>query len=207
MDSCHPKHCKTAILYSQALFLQRIWKRVRDLKNCPLKSGYNEQCLNFEKQVALDTPMEAYLQLKWNQDKPAWTPLVVMYHPTLLSFRSTTSHHLPILHASERLRRAFPFPPLIAFWRPRNFRDYLILVALTSTCTLQELPGNCLCRVLRCKTHLIPLATNEFSSHKTGWHFKIKINASCKSSNVIYLNYVQEVWPAVHRWNRMTTPL
>ena len=48
MDNCHPKHCKTAIPYSQALRLLRICledenfpERVRDLKKYFLKRGYN----------------------------------------------------------------------------------------------------------------------------------------------------------------------
>ena len=108
MDSCHPKHCKTAIPYSQALRLRRICsedenflKRVRDLKSYFLKRGYTEQLLNFQIQRALDTPREACLQPKRNQDKSARTPLVVTYHPALPSFCSTTRCHLPILHASE----------------------------------------------------------------------------------------------------------
>ena len=177
-----------------------------------LKHRYDEQHLNFEVHVqqALDTPREACLQLKWNQDKSAWTPLVVTYHPTLPSLSSTTRPHLPILQASKQLQRAFPLPPLIAFQRPRNLRDFLVRVALTST--PQEPPGNYLCGALRRKTCTILSATDEFSIHTTGQHFNIKINASCRSSNVIYLHvitgvYVQEVWPAVCRRDRTTTLL
>ena len=53
MESCHPKHCKNAIPYSQALRLCRIcWeeenllKRTSDLKKYFLRRGYNEQLLD-----------------------------------------------------------------------------------------------------------------------------------------------------------------
>ena len=108
-----------------------------------------------------------------------------MYHPTSPSFHLTTKHHLPTLHASERLQKAFPLPSLIAFRRPRNLRDYLVQAALTST--FQEPLGNRLCGASRCKTCLILLAIDKLSSHTTGQHFKIEVNASYKSSNIIYL--------------------
>ena len=110
---------------------------------------------------------------------------MVTYHPILPSFHLTTKRHLPILHASERLRRAFEHPPLIAFRRPRNLRDLLVRATLTTT--TYEPPGNYPCGVPRCKTCPILRATDEFSSHTTGKVFKVNFRASCKSSNVIYL--------------------
>ena len=53
MDSCHPKHCKTAIPYTQALCIRRICsenenflKQTRGLKSYFMKRRYNEQHLN-----------------------------------------------------------------------------------------------------------------------------------------------------------------
>ena len=140
-----------------------------------------------------------------NQDKSACTPLVVTYHPTLPSLHSTTKWHHSILHASEQLWGAFPLPPLSAFHHPRNLRDHLVRATLTST--PHELPGNRPCRDSQCKTCPILVATNEFSSHKTGTDFKLKIKASCKLSNVIYLTtcrrfghqYVGEIGQPLHR--------
>ena len=74
------------------------------------------------------------------------------------------------------------------------------------TFTFQELLGNHSCGASRCKTCPILLATDKFSSHATGQHFKIKVNASYKSSNLIYLimcwrcgqQYVGETEPELH---------
>ena len=192
MGSCHPKHCKTAIPYSQVLRLRWICseyedyeKRVRDLKHYLLKCRYNEQLLNHELQRALDTPRDRCLQSKRNQDKSARTSLVVTYHSTLPSLHWTTKHHLSTLHTLEQLQKALPLPPLITFWRLRNLRDYLVRAALTPTS--QEPLGNRPCGTSRCKTCPIMLATDEFSSYMTGQHFKIKVNVYCKSSNITYL--------------------
>ena len=53
--------------------------------------------------------------------------------------------------------------------------------------TPREPPGNYPCGAPRCKTCPILVTSDEFSSHTTGKSFKVKIRASCKSSNVIYL--------------------
>ena len=109
------------------------------------------------------------------------------------------------IHTSERLRRVFPSPPLIAFRRPRNLKD--ILVRATLTPILYEPPGNRPCGIPRCRTCPILLATDEFSSSTTGEKFKVKTKASCKSSNIIYLiecrrcgqQYVGETEQPLHR--------
>ena len=144
-------------------------KKGRNLKNYLVRHGYNKQHFNHELQWVLETPRDMCLQSKWNQDKPARTPLVVTHHPTLPSFHRTTKHHLSTLHASEQLRKAFPIPLLIVFQCPRNLSNYLVRVALTPTS--QELLGNRLCGAFRCKTCPILLATDEFSSHTTGQYF------------------------------------
>ena len=150
MDSCHPIHCKASIPYSQALRLRRICSeeqvfknRARELKQHFLSRGYNEQHLNKQIQRALNTSREACLQPKQNREKSARIPLVVTYHPILPFFRMTAKRHLPILHVSERLRRAFRYPPIIAFRRPKNLKDFLVRATLTSTPS--EPPGNYPC--------------------------------------------------------------
>ena len=110
---------------------------------------------------------------------------MVTYHPILPSFHLTTKHHLSILYASKRLRRAFEHPQLIAFRRPRNLRDLLVHVTLTTT--PHEAPGNYPCGTSRCKTCPILMVTDELSSHTTRKVFKVNFRAFCKSSNVIYL--------------------
>ena len=96
--------------------------------------------------------------------------------------------------------------PLIAFHRPRNLRDYSGVQAVF-TSTPRELPGSYLCGAPRCKTCLILMTSNKFSSHTTGKSFKIKIRTSCKSSNVIYLITCTMCCQNYGRWNRPTVPL
>ena len=192
MDSCHPHHCKISIPYSQALRLRwisseesHLQKWTNELKKHLLKRGYQEQQLNTEIHWALAISRENCSFQHLNQDKTAWIPLVVTYHPLLPVFKLITKRHLLTLHTSERLQEAFSLPLLIAFHSLRNLRD--LLVRATQTAKTYESPGNCPCGAARCKTCPILMATDEFTSHKTGQVFKIKFAASCKSSNIVYL--------------------
>ena len=110
---------------------------------------------------------------------------MVIYHPILPSFHTTTKQHLPILQASEQLQEAFRHPPLIAFHRPRSLKYFLVRAILTPTPS--KLPGNYPCGAPRCKTCPILKVTDEFSRHMTGQLFKVKFHVSCKSSKIVYL--------------------
>ena len=101
-------------------------KRSCNLKQHFFQRGYDEQHLNTELRRALNTTRETCLQIKRNQEKSARIPLVVIYHPSLPSLHLTTKRHLPILHASDRIRETFRHPPLIAFGRQRNLRYFLV---------------------------------------------------------------------------------
>ena len=88
-----------------------------------------------------------------------------MYHPLLPSIASITRGHLHILHITERLRMAFPSPPLISFCRPKNLKDLLVWTQLTSA--RPQTPSNFRCGSPRCKTCPILLTMDVFASHTT----------------------------------------
>ena len=97
-----------------------------------IKQRHWEQQLNNEIHRALAISRENSLQLRPNQKMSAHIWLVVTYHPILPTFQSITKRHLSTLHTSERLREAFLLPPLIAFCRRNNLRDFLVRATLTA---------------------------------------------------------------------------
>ena len=97
----------------------------------------------------------------------------------------------PGIH-SGRERRAFQYPPLIAFRRPKNLKDLLVRTTLTSA--PPEPPGNYPCGVSRCKTCPLLKVMDEFSSNTTGHSYKVKFRASSKSANIMYLTYLLFLW-------------
>ena len=79
----------------------------------------------------------------------------------------------------------FLLPLSIAFCCLRNLRDLLLRSSLTTTS--QEPPGNHPCAASCCEMCPTLTTTDEFTSHMTGWVFKMKFAASYKSSSIIYL--------------------
>ena len=133
-------------------------------------------------------------------------PLVITYHPNLPRLEKTIRRYHHTLQDSDRLRQAFPSLPIIAFRRPRNLRDLLVRAAISPNTS--NPPGNFRCEARRCKTCPILVTTDTFASSVTGERFKLKLRASCKTSNVIYLIHaVQEVWSLICGRNRTTSPL
>ena len=133
IDSCHSRHRKTTISFWQTLCLCRICSKqdnlqkwCQELKHHLIKRGYDEQQLDLEIQLALDTPKETDLQQRNDQGKSARIPLVVAYHLTLPSLGITTRPLVNILYTSERLQKAFSSPLLIAFRRLKIWRDFLV---------------------------------------------------------------------------------
>ena len=123
------------------------------------------------------------MRSSWRSSNPL--RLVVTYHPILPNLERTIRryHHIP--QDSERLLKAFPSFPIIIFWRPKNVRDLLVHIDITSKTS--DPSGNFHCEASSCKTCPILVTTDTFSSSVTGEHFQPKLHTSCKTSNVIYL--------------------
>ena len=189
--SCHPKHCKTAIPYSQALRIKRICSerknlllRRNQLKHHLSKRGCSDQLLDSEINQAINT-FYGSSSLLSNRRNSNHVPLVVRHHPNLLKLKRTIRRYHHNVQDSNWLQKAFPFLPIIAFRRPRNLRDLLVCADITPK--ISDPPGNFRWEARRCKNCLILVTTDTFSSSKTGERFKLKLHASCKTSNVIYL--------------------
>ena len=141
MDSCHPRHCKQAIPYGQALRLRRICPEQQHLKQrtSELKQhlarrtrrGYDPVDVQNQIDKAAEVPRVSALQPS-QKNRANRVPLVATYDPRLPRLSEITrSHmHLPVLHVSERLKEAIPEASIIAYRRPRNLRDLLVRAEL-----------------------------------------------------------------------------
>ncbi|XP_072026492.1 uncharacterized protein [Amphiura filiformis] len=156
-SSCHPQHCKSGIAYSQALRLRRICtndsdfsQHARDLKKNLTSRGHSalkvQQAINKVRSLPRSDVLK---QKPRSQDTNTRVPLVVTFHPNLPSLRSITNDNHHILQTSDRLQRAVPDSPILAYRRPRNLRDLLVRAEVPHFLIL-FLPHN---RVL---SHVIP---------------------------------------------------
>ena len=136
--SCHPRHCKTAIPYSQALRLCRIcserenlitWSQ--ELKQYLIKRGYLEQLLETEIHWAINEPREDSF-LRGNRGRKNNAFHWWWHIPSINFLTHTTRCHHIILWSSEHLNTIFNLPPIIAFRRPKNLKDLLVHTTLAS---------------------------------------------------------------------------
>ena len=192
-NSCHPRHCTTSIPYSQCLRIRRICsredlflKRTAELKSHLLARGYEESLIDMQILRVSRIPREEVLQSNSCKKDITRVPLVATYHPALTRLAHITKKYLPTLHTSEKLKKAIPNPPIIAFRRPRNLRDLLVRTSLHTPAPPTD-AGNYACKTPRCKTCHILSTTTIFKSNVTGRRHKVRAHITCKTSNLVYL--------------------
>ena len=112
MSSCHPRHCKQAIPYGQALRLHHICseehqfkQRTTELKQYLIRRGHNPAQVQQSIDKAAAVPRESALQPS-EKRKNNRVPLVTTYDPRLPRLSEITKNHLPVLHVSDKLKGA-----------------------------------------------------------------------------------------------------
>ena len=112
-------------------------------------------------------------------------------HPNLPPLRNITNDNHHILHTSDRLQRAVPQTPVLAYRRPRNLRDLIVQAKVPPLTDVNSPPiqhGNFRCgtnQCVVCKDHMKEGDT--FTSHSNSTSHQIRGNITCSTSNVIYL--------------------
>ena len=192
-NSCHPRHCKEAIPYSQALRMRRICssdeafnKRTTDLKEHLTPRSYEETTVQQQIERAKHLRQEDALRPPAEKATNKRTPLVVSYHPNLPHLTALTKEKLPILHASNHLKQAIPELPIVAYRRPKNLRDLLVSAELKTPDSCQA-QGSSPCGHPRCRTCQHIWTEDTFVSTTTGCSYHVRATATCKTRNVIYL--------------------
>ena len=189
--SCHPPHCKTSIAYSQALRIRRICskesdyeRRVGELKTYLVARGYNEAEVTRQIGKATEQKREDLL-IPRIKNKEQVTPLVVTFHPDLPPLTRILRNNQCVINTSPRLRGALPEPPLVAYRRPPNLRNFLVRAAYGQKRATHE--GNSRCNQPRCKTCAHIRTGTTLRSTTTGERFRVKATANCLTRNVVYV--------------------
>ena len=97
------------------------------MKKYFLARGYKENMINDKIEEVAAMNREDILQYKTKNigDKKQRIPLVITYHPRLRSMGKILAKHFPLLQGNERLKMAFPEPPMAAFRKLRNIKSIL----------------------------------------------------------------------------------
>jgi len=110
--SCHPRGCKQSIPYAQTLRLRRIcstdeafYKRCDELAKYLVERGYKEHVVKQQIQNAQSKTREEALTPR-QQNTNSRVPMVVTYHPSLPNIGAMLKELQPLLHCSEKCRKA-----------------------------------------------------------------------------------------------------
>ena len=113
-------------------------------------------------------------------------PLVVTYHLELPNLSNILHKHLPTLHVSEKMKKAVPNAPLVAYQRPKSLNDLLVRASIRPLENIMY-EGSRQCGRPRCKTCAHVKTGTGFTSAVTGINFSARVSANYKTSNIVYL--------------------
>ena len=194
-SSCHPFHTKKSIPYSLAFRLVRICstkhaldRRLNELKEHLLSRGFPLPIVDSAIKRALQSPRNRALVRRrpgHASAKPDRIPFVLTYNPALPNIHSIIHTFFPLLHTSDRCKKAIPLPPLVSYRRPSNLRNALVR-ARCSTLPASD-PGFVPCGSPRCKTCQHTSPSDTFTSSVTKKSYHIRQHLSCTSSKLVYL--------------------
>ncbi|XP_041453719.1 uncharacterized protein LOC121406911 [Lytechinus variegatus] len=196
-SSCHPRHCKTGIAYSQALRLRRICSEdpdfsfhTRNLQKHLCARGHGARAVQLAINKVRSLPRSEVLKPRSDKKTTDRIPLVTTFHPNLPPLRKILCDNHHILHTSDRLQQAVPDTPLLAYRRPPNLRDLIVRAELPSL-TNHSSPiqhGTFKCTSNRCIICEIHIHEGDaLTSNSTSLSHQTKGNITCTTTKVVYL--------------------
>ena len=139
--------------------------------------GFDQSAIESAIGEVLAKPREEALTYKKRESNDR-VPFVLTYHPQLRMLGKVL-HKNYKLQSNERLKKAFPEPPMVAFKRLRNLRDMLV-----HTGPRASSQGVTRCSDKRCKCCNHLQEKTEFEIN--GERHSVKNGGSCDTENVIY---------------------
>ena len=194
-SSCHPAHVCDNIPFSLALRIVRICSKVEDrdlrlseLKQLLLDRDYKVKVIDAAIEKAKNIPRKEALKrvTRSNTDRPVFP---VTHHPALPSIPKIISKHYSTLTQNPHMLETFPKPPMVAYKRPKNIRDYLIKARVVKKVSRPKriLPGMHKCNISKCKICPYIKEGKKFKSNFTNKSVEVTQHYSCKELNCIYL--------------------
>ena len=196
-DSCHSMTCIKNVPFSLALRIVRICSkpehrenRFSELKNLLTVRGYSVRLIDSAIQRARSIPRKVSLYKSKNTKESNKRPVfAVSYDPRLPSITSLQAKHWRTMVGQDSyLAEVFPDPPLTAFKRQKNLKDYLVRAKVPKLPSIY--PKRHIKGMKKCGTQLCTACpyVREGKSIKIGektWNINNKLD--CNSYNVVYI--------------------
>ena len=110
-----------------------------------------------------------------------------MYHPNLPNIGAILRELQPLLHCSDKCKKAVKEVLMVAFRRPKSLGDYLVHTKLKSSDSGDKPKGTVKCGDRHCHVCEHLKIGESFTSKITGKRYSINFELNCNSTNVVYL--------------------
>ena len=192
-SSCHPGHVTKNIPFSLGYRLLRICSdhtrfltRLEELKSDLLSRSYNPKVVDDAfRRVKMIPRSEALKKVeRKSSDRECF---VIEYHPALPSITTCVRRHWAVMTGqSQKLKRFFPKPSLVAYKRARNLGEILVRAKVSTTRkSSRKSNGYTLCKRL-CKGCILSKRATKHSCPRTKKQWDIAAPITCQTTNVIY---------------------
>jgi hypothetical protein len=159
-------------------------RRALEFKEFFIKRGYNQMEIDKAILQAASKTREALLQYT-ERIKTDRVPCVVTYHPKLNCLSTILKKHFHILQDDANCSKAFANPPMVAYRKLKNIKDYVVRTDLQRN-PPQKAAKNMKCNRPRCLTCPIFQETNLVTNTITKRTVPIKTPGNCVTSNCVY---------------------
>ena len=193
-SSCHPVQCTENIPFSLALRIIRICsenknrdERLGELKQLLLDREYREGMIDAAINKARSISREKALQEMVQKESDRRPVFVATYDPRLPDLPGIQKKHWRSMVTSDQyMAEVFPEPPLIAYRRQKNIKEFLVRAKVPprNTKTKRTLKGMKKCNK-PCQACPFILEGKEIKGDKFDW--KITTPANCQTKNVVYM--------------------
>lgn len=190
-DSCHPRHCRTAIPYSQAHRFRRICSRDDDfssnanrMRDVLIGQRYPPALIDDAISRAANLDRNQLLQgSRMNDSNDSHANLVLTFTSNPPNVNQILKKHYNILQQSDRLSKIFSDPPRVVYRRAKNIKDYLVHSKDRNTQQFGCRP----CGKSRCLVCKHMQTAREAVSTHSNFKFSVRGSFDCDSSNLVYL--------------------
>lgn len=192
-NSCHPRHTKNSIPYSQARRLctiidddQKRDERLEEMKHFFIERGYPLPLIINGIDRAKSIPKESLRQAK--PKTPCNTlPFVFTHNPRNPNMTPIIKSTLDILKTDKRMKKVLTAATYVTSRRqPPNLSSMLTRARFTMTSNTPT-GSSSKCGDLRCRTCPFIQEGETINITSTGRDFRIKTHMNCKSQNVLYI--------------------
>ena len=162
--------------------------RLEELKQLLLTRDYREKSIQDAINKVLNMSRDEALK-EQTKKKTDRTVFVVTYNPALPSVSKILKKHWGVMVKDPYLKKVFPSPPMVAYRRPKNLRNFLIKAKIPPNPPQREKrcpPGMKKCNGNLCETCPFVLETRTFQGPFNNKKVDINSPLNCSSSNVVY---------------------